>query len=200
MKRSTNSATALLVIDCQESFRQRAYWNDAEARPFFGNIQRIVDACADAGLPIVQIFHEDSHGAFARSSGFVRTFDGLGVAPSVTFYKTKHSAFIGTKLEEWLRDRGVERILVTGVRTEQCCETTTRHGSDLGFEVDFLTEATLTFGMKHEATGRTFSPAEIREMTELVLADRFARIRSIADLVAELGADEHARPNAVKQG
>lgn len=188
MKRSQPAPAALLAIDCQESFRARPTWNEAEAQPFFSAVQRTIDACADAGVPVVQIFHEDSQGPFARSSGLVRTLAPLRVAPAATFYKRRHSAFVGSELEAWLRAAGIDRLMIAGIRTEQCCETTTRHGSDLGFQVDYITEATLTFAMTHEATGRVFSAADIRERTELVLAGRFARIRTVDDIVAELAA------------
>jgi nicotinamidase-related amidase len=46
-----------------------------------------------------------------------------------------------------LRDAGIGRILVTGIRIEQRRETTTRHGSHLGFQVDFITRAALAFAM-----------------------------------------------------
>jgi nicotinamidase-related amidase len=72
---------------------------------------------------------------------------------------------------------------VTGIRTEQCCETTTRHASDLGFKVRYITDATLTFPMQ-APSGRKFSPAEIRERTELVLEGRFASIVSTANAFA----------------
>ena len=61
-----------------------------------------------------------------------------------------------------------QALLVTGIRTEQCCETTTRHASDLGFAVRYVTDATLTFPMRTRS-GRDVSAAEIRERTELVL-------------------------------
>jgi nicotinamidase-related amidase len=86
----------------------------------------------------------------------------------------------GVTLEEWLRKHGVEEILVTGIRTEQCCETTTRHASDVGFKVKFATDATLTFPMQSRS-GRRFSTAEIRERTELVLDGRFAQVVSAAE-------------------
>ena len=74
-------------------------------------------------------------------------------------------------------------MIVSGIRTEQCCETTTRHASDLGFSVDYVTEATLTFPMT-AADGRVFSAADLRARTELVLADRFARIATVDDALA----------------
>lgn len=67
----------------------------------------------------------------------------------------------------------------------QCCETTTRQAADSGFKVDFVSEATLTFPMTHVLSGRVYTPAEIRERTELVLDDRFARIVTVAQALAE---------------
>ena len=75
------------------------------------------------------------------------------------------------------------RLIVSGIRTEQCCETTTRHASDLGYSVDYVTEATLTFPMTH-ASGTLFSPDDIRKRTELVLAGRFARITTVDGALA----------------
>jgi nicotinamidase-related amidase len=69
---------------------------------------------------------------------------------------------------------------VSGIRTEQCCETTTRHASDVGFEVDYVLDATLTFAMIH-ADGTVFSASEIRQRTATVLEDRFATVVSVED-------------------
>jgi nicotinamidase-related amidase len=69
---------------------------------------------------------------------------------------------------------------VSGIRTEQCCETTTRDGSDRGYTVDFVTAATLTFAMQHP-NGKRFTAAEIAEKTELVLNGRFATISTVSE-------------------
>ena len=95
-----------------------------------------------------------------------------------------HSAFAGTDLQAWLTEHGITRVVVCGIRTEQCCETTSRHASDLGYAVDYVTDATLTFPMTHPRTGRTYSPAEIKERTELVLEGRFATIVRAAEAAA----------------
>ena len=60
-------------------------------------------------------------------------------------------------------------------------------GSVVGFEVDFVTEATLTFPMTH-ASGKVFSAEDIRMRTELVLAGRFARIATVEQALARLSA------------
>jgi nicotinamidase-related amidase len=78
---------------------------------------------------------------------------------------------------------GIRRILVSGIRTEQCCETTTRHASDIGYAVDFVSTATLTFAMTGR-DGRNWTPAEITARTELVLDGRFARIATADEALA----------------
>ena len=80
---------------------------------------------------------------------------------------------------------GVTTLIISGIRTEQCCETTTRQAADSGFKVDFVSEATLTFPMTH-ASGVTLSAQEIKLRTELVLDDRFATITDVAGALAEL--------------
>ncbi len=61
----------------------------------------------------------------------------------------------GTGLDIWLTRNGINRLIISGIRTEQCCETTTRHASDLGWSVDFVSEAPYTFPMQH-ADGTVF--------------------------------------------
>jgi len=170
--------TALIVIDAQESFRHRDYWSDSDAPAFFDRMQALVSGAKARRIPIVQIFHVEPSGAFSLASGHVRTLAPLEIDADVVFHKQRHSALIGSGLPVWLTERGIRRLIVSGIRTEQCCETTTRHASDSGFDVDFVSEATLTFAMT-ASDGRTWSAAEIKARTELVLADRFARIATV---------------------
>ncbi len=178
-----SSDTVLLVIDVQESFRQRAYFEETYVPPFITRLQALVDGAKAAGIPVVQIFHVDPIGAFAESSGYVKTLAPLAIEPDAVFRKGRHSALVGSGLDVWLTENGIRRVIVSGIRTEQCCETTTRHASDLGYEVDYVGEATLTFPMT-DAAGRQWSAAEIRARTELVLADRFARIATVETALA----------------
>ncbi|MBB4292549.1 nicotinamidase-related amidase [Rhizobium leguminosarum] len=178
--------TVLLVIDAQESFRQRDYWDETLASPYIDRQQALIDGAEAGGIPVVQIFHVDENPPFSEASGFVRTLAPLRIAPNATFRKNRHSALVGSGLDVWLTENGVRRILVSGIRTEQCCETTTRHASDLGYQVDYVGEATLTFPMA-DATGRTWSAREIRDRTELVLSGRFARITTVEQALAGRG-------------
>lgn len=170
--------TALIVIDVQESFRQRPVWQDDIARPFVRNVQALIDGAVKHDIPVVQILHTDNDDVFQLESGFVRTLEGVQIEPTALFYKKRHSALVESGLNVWLTERGIRKLIICGIRTEQCCETTTRHASDLGYQVDYVTEATLTFPMQH-ASGQVFSVEDIKMRTELVLAGRFACIVTV---------------------
>lgn len=172
------SDTALLVIDAQESFRHRDYWSDADVPAFVDRLQALIDGAKIHGLPVIQVLHVEPEGPFSLASGHVRTLAPLSIAPDAIFHKQRHSALIGSGLPVWLTEHGIGHLIVSGIRTEQCCETTTRHASDLGYAVDFVSEATLTFAMTG-ADGRHWSAADIKARSELVLADRFARIATV---------------------
>jgi nicotinamidase-related amidase len=175
--------TALLVIDVQQSFVHRPSWDPAEVPEYLANQNRLIEGFVDKGLPIVRIFHEQpgDGSPFDPANGFVRPLDGLvGFTANHQVGKERHSALVGTDLEAWLRANEVTRLVVSGIRTEQCCETTTRHASDVGFEVDYVLDATLTFAMIH-ADGTVFSASEIRQRTATVLEDRFATVVSVED-------------------
>ncbi|CAJ50568.1 cysteine hydrolase family protein [Bordetella avium] len=173
--------TALLLIDVQESFRQRPFWDAAELPDFLRNTQNLIDSAQARGIPILQVFHiAQPQSPFALESGYVRTLDELSLTPTAVFHKTVHSALFaraadGSTLQTWLEQQGIEQVVVAGIRTEQCCETTARHAADSGYKVRFVTDATLTFAMQ-SLSGKHYTPADIRDATELVLAGRFAKI------------------------
>ncbi|NKB82928.1 isochorismatase family protein [Brucella grignonensis] len=175
--------TVLLVIDVQESFRHRPYYRDEEVTAYIERQQALIDGAKRKSIPVVQIFHVENEGPFSEASGFVKALAPIRIEPDAVFRKRRHSALVGSGLDVWLVSNGIRRVIVSGIRTEQCCETTTRHASDLGFDVDYVGEATLTFPMT-DVNGRTWSAVEIRARTELVLADRFARIATVEEALA----------------
>ena len=179
----STARTALLVVDAQESFRHRPYWNDHDVPLFLLRLQALIDGAKARDIPVVQIFHVEESGAFSVTSGHVKTIDGISIIPGVVFYKRSHSALVGSGLDVWLVQHGIRRVIISGIRTEQCCETTTRHASDIGYEVTYVPEATLTFPMT-DRLGREWSPEEINARTELVLDGRFARIASVDEALA----------------
>lgn len=193
------SRTALIVIDVQESFRVRPNWQLVNRPDIAERVDRLVRAARDKGDFVVWVLHTEpgTGGAFDPVGGHVQLIDGLEPLPGEpTITKTSHNAFTTTNLQQLLTQHEVTEIVVCGIRTEQCCETTARIGSDLGYDVVFVTEATATMALAHwtirdEATveeiladPRTLTAEQVSDRTEYVLAGRFATIRTLDELTA----------------
>ena len=182
--------SCLVLIDIQESFRLRPYFTERDLPAYLDAQNALVEGAQRHGVPIVRIFHVDgpktAANAFALESGHVRPLEGLrAVEAAATFHKSRHSALVGTGFDVWLTQNGIGRLVVSGIRTEQCCETTARHASDLGFAVDYVTDATLTFDMKHE-DGSSLSAADIKKRTATVLKDRFATVCTVPQAIERM--------------
>jgi len=174
--------TCLIVIDSQESFRHRPFFTNTDLPAYVQAQNALIDGCQAAGVPIVRVFHVDgpasSDNPFAQASGHIQPLAELrDFEPAATFVKSRHSALVGTGLDVWLTKNGFQRLIISGIRTEQCCETTTRHASDLGWQVDYCLDATLTWDMQ-QPDGQTLRAADIKTRTATVLAGRFASLCS----------------------
>lgn len=187
---------ALLVIDVQESFRQRPNWAAVSNPDIVSRVSRLVDHARACGDLVVWVLHSEpgTDGVFDPERGFVDLIDGLVPArgePRLT--KTSHNAFTTTNLHQLLTKEGIGEVVISGIRTEQCCETTARIASDLGLAVVFVTDATATHPIEHRdaepgrdieeilADPRTLGTDEIIARTEYALSGRFARISSVEE-------------------
>jgi nicotinamidase-related amidase len=180
--------TCLIVIDVQESFRHRPYFSATDVPGFLQHQNALIAGCQSKGIPIVRVFHvegpKEASNAFALESGHIKSFQGLADFDAThTVHKSRHSALVGTGPDVWLTQQGIQKLIISGIRTEQCCETTTRHASDLGWQVDYVTDATLTFDMK-QPDGQTLSAADIKTRTATVLDGRFARVCTVDQALA----------------
>ena len=191
---------ALLVIDVQESFRQRANWRAVSAPDIADRVARLVRASRAGGDLVVWVLHTEpgSGGPFDPEWGFVRPIEGLDPAPGEPVVtKTSYNAFTTTNLHQLLTRHGVREVIVCGIKTEQCCETTARLACDLGYDVTFVIDATATFPLERRdapkgrpieeilADPSTLSTDEIIRRTEYTLSGWFATIRTVAELTGE---------------
>lgn len=179
--------SALLVVDVQDSFLVGPRWPQRNNPDFEARLTGLIEAFRTAGRPVVFLLHVDGDPGFEPGSPYVRLMDFLTPGPDEpVFVKTTRNAFTSTELDAWLRARGVTRLAVTGITMEQCCETTTRVAADLGYDVDFVSEATVTFPIRHPDGQRVLPVEAIVERTEYALRGRFARIATVAELRSEL--------------
>lgn len=178
----TDRKTALIVVDVQDSFKARGeeFWESRGPKDFEQNIKALVQGFRKAGQPVYFILHTDEDPGFSLDSPYFQVMSFLEHKPEEPLLiKQVHNSFTGTHLMPMLIRDGVTRVAVCGIRSEQCCETTTRVASDLGFEVDYVTEATLTFPLVHPFTGEKMTVEQIQTRTEMVLHGRFARIATV---------------------
>lgn len=188
---------ALVVIDVQESFRQRPSWAVVSTPDIVGRVSRLVAASRSAGDLVIWVLHtEPGTGTpFDPVTGHVRLMYGLeALEGEPTIAKTSNNAFTTTNLQQLLTSEGVRELVVCGIQTERCCETTARVAADLGYDVTFVTEATATFPIAHRdaprdrpiddvlADPRTLATADVMEHTEYSLAGRFAEIRTLDEM------------------
>ncbi|OHX14667.1 isochorismatase family protein [Chromobacterium sphagni] len=179
--------SVLLVIDVQESFRHRPFWSEQDLPAYQAAQQALIAGAQARGVPVINILHESSgEGPFSAESGLVKPLAWLTHHPAATFTKHVHNALTDSGLQSWLIQHGIQKLAISGIRTEQCCETTARVASDLGYEVDFVSEAMLTFAMTHPSSGVTYSAADIRARTELVLTGRFAAIVTVEEALRRM--------------
>lgn len=138
---------ALIVIDVQRGFADP--YRGPRSNPAFEDNLAALLAHHDG--PVVLVRHDSrtpgSPLAPGRpGNGFAPVLDG--VAPDLLVVKHVNSAFHGDPdLAGWLRGRGIGRIVLAGIQTNMCVETTARVGGNLGFDVVVALDATRTFDL-----------------------------------------------------
>jgi len=150
-------------------------------------VTRLIEAFRHAGKPVIYFLHSDSDEHFSTDSPHYRLMDFLAPREDEPIlHKTSRNCFTTTNLLQRLVELRVTRVTIAGIQTEQCCETTARVAADLGFDVDFVTEATLTFPIPKtlEPGSTELGVDAIVERTEYALRRRFARICTVEDAVA----------------
>jgi nicotinamidase-related amidase len=187
LEKPQSGANALLVIDVQYSFKVGARWNLRNNPKFETNVKRLVEAFRANGQLVIYFLTNDADEHFNSDSPAYRIMGFLRPQRNEpVIHKHSYNCFTTTNLQALLLRNGVRTVTITGIKTEQCCETTARVACDLGFYVDFVTEATMTFPIsKGEGKGE-LATHDIVERTECALRDRFARIRNVDEVVMNL--------------
>lgn len=180
--------SALLVIDAQDSFKAGPRWDRRDNHQFEKKVDALIQAYRNAHLPVIFFLHMDNDEAFSKDSRYFKLMDFIKPrSDEPVMIKNTRNCFTSTTLQPYLIEKGVRRVGITGIQMEQCCETTARVAADLGYAVDFVTEATMTFPIPNwDKPGEELGVDAIRERTEYALRRRFARITTVDRLKREL--------------
>jgi len=183
---------ALIVIDMQRAFDDLDFWGPTTNPDCEANVAALAAAWAASGEPIVVVRHDSvSTGSplHPGSAGNALVDVVAAIDPALSVSKNVNSAFYGDPdLHAWLSERGIGDLVVCGIQTNMCVETTARMAGNLGYDVTVALDATRTFDLEADVAGLglvTRSAADLMATTALDLqAGGFARIATTAELVA----------------
>lgn len=145
------SHSCLLAVDLQNYFKRIIL-------PILKNLQRVIDSWRNLNLPI--IFTQHGHKEPSKDGGELGRWWGelilegtkewefipeIKVGPQdLILPKKRYSAFFETNLEQILRAKGTRDLIISGVMTNLCCETTARDAFMRDYRVFFLIDGTAT--------------------------------------------------------
>lgn len=179
---SGESGTALLVVDVQQGAVARGpYRGDV----VLANIASLIAACRAAGVEVIHVQHDGQPGEDEEpgTPGWEIHDAVRPVAGEKLVRKSFNSAFRGTDLRTYLEERGVGTLVLVGIQTEYCVDTTCRVAFDHGFAV-----------VMPEMTNTTFDNGEItaRQIHDLynrrIFAGRFATVPSMEEVLRAVGS------------
>ncbi|WP_438352314.1 cysteine hydrolase family protein [Microbacterium sp. CJ88] len=180
---------ALIVIDMQRGFDDLDVWGPTANPECEANVAALLDAWQG---PVVIVRHDSVSPASplhpdAAGNAFVDPV--AAVQPDLLVSKNVNSAFYGDPdLHAWLQERGIGELVLCGIQTNMCVETTARMAGNLGYDTTVVLDATRTFDLVGEIPGVgtvTHTAAELMATTALVLQQGgFARIATTAEVLA----------------
>lgn len=189
------SSTALINVDMQKCFVEDSPLASPEGPELVERINRLSKVCRDAGMLIVHTrvwMRRDGSNLgvmrelvppfivelYTEGSESAELYSALDVAESdVVLNKPRYGAFHGTDLDLILRDHGIDTVVVSGIATNICCETTAREASQRDYRVLFLSDGTAT----KEMNG--VSAEDLQRATCASLGMVFAHIATVDEVI-----------------
>ena len=164
---ASGPTTALLIIDIQDFYFAGGKSPLVEPEAASANAAKILAAFRADGKPVVHVRHEFEPGGSIHAS--VAPIEGEKV-----FTKTEVSCFNGTKVLAYLKERGVEKLVIVGMQTHMCLEAATRAAHDLGFECVVVGDACATRDLTYG--DRTVPAVDVHASTLATLNRTYAKV------------------------
>lgn len=150
----------LLVVDTQVAFDDPR-WGQRNNPKADANLAELVSRFSETGRPVVVVRHDSTNPdslLHPSQPGHQLKDYVRDLTPDLLVSKAVNSSFHGSPdLHLWLRDHDIHQIVVAGMTTNHCCETTARVGGNLGYDVLFVIDATHhirpDWARRHQAVG-----------------------------------------------
>lgn len=185
MTQAKATSTALLVVDVQKGLDDPSLGkrNNPQAE---NNIARLLVHWRKQQRPVIHVQHD----SIAPDSPLQPGLDGhafkdeaMPLVGEKIFSKNVNSAFIGTNLEQYLRDNSISELVIVGLTTDHCISTTTRMAANLGFTVTLVADATAAHE-KISFDGKHYSAQDIHLINLASLNDEFCTIVSTQKILS----------------
>jgi nicotinamidase-related amidase len=178
---------ALIVIDVQKGF-DAGVWGPTHNPACTDNIEALLTLWRTNDWPVVLVRHDSASTTSPLAPGQEGNdlYDEVAGKHDLFITKTVNSAFYGKPdLNEWLHANDLNKIVICGITTNFCCETTARMAGNLGYDVTFAIDATRTFNMTL-LDGTVIPAATVAAMTAANLHGEFATVQTTAEIVASV--------------
>ncbi|TQV79623.1 cysteine hydrolase family protein [Denitrobaculum tricleocarpae] len=179
-----DNATALLIIDVQNAI-DAPVWGRRGQMSAEANIARLLSHWRERNLPVFHIRHDSTSANSPYRPGQAGNAFKAEVAPragETVIAKRTNSAFIGTDLEERLRQSGISRLVITGVLLENSVGATVRMAGNLGFEVLLPAEAVASTD-RTDRNGKTWPAEDVHALALSILDGEYATVVETQDLL-----------------
>lgn len=132
--------SALLIIDVQRALCTGEY-AAFEADRVIDRINMVSQKARAAATPVIVIQHEEAGGPLAHGTEGWQLAEGLEVLPGdIRLRKRATDSFHETPLHAMLQDQGVTQLVICGIQSEFCVDTTTRRALALGYPVTLVAD------------------------------------------------------------
>ncbi|MGE0020216.1 MAG: cysteine hydrolase family protein [Draconibacterium sp.] len=142
-KSQTLDSTALVIIDIQYFYFPGGDMELSEPEKAAEKAKQLLDFFREKNALVVHVKHEYNPGGEIYKL----------VAPLETekvFSKKEVNSFLGTGLEEYLKQNQIKKLVLCGMQTHMCLEGATRTGHDLGYECTVIKDACTTRDLKFD--------------------------------------------------
>ena len=174
---------AVIVVDLQNDYLTSGRFALEGIDQAVANAVEVASAARAAGVPVINIRHENPEGAsfFEPGTEGAEIVSDMALQPGEAVV-TKHypNAFRDTDLKAMLDAQGITHVVILGAMSHMCIDATTRAAADLGYGVTVVADACATRDL--EFGGRTVAAADVHAAYMSALAFGYAEVKSTSDV------------------
>jgi nicotinamidase-related amidase len=165
---------ALVLIDVQKAFYDKI-WGGKYNLQAEKNIKHLLDYFRIKNKSIIHIKHISNNPNSLFHKDREQDFIFETRNNEIVIEKYVNSAFIGTNLNEILQENNIKHITIAGISLPHCVSTTVRMAQNLGFSVDLIEDATISFDLK-DSQGNILNAKDVHKYNIAALNNEFANV------------------------